>query len=106
MAPKFALFTKGSKLSLNKGFKNMLELIQSCAQPSICPTIIKEPYLKGVSLQVIPWFVCMYNAIMHEHDACALWHVNAQNHGITNLSHLHACRSLTSRGFSCEMLGI
>ena len=23
MAPKFALFTKGSKLPLNKGFKNM-----------------------------------------------------------------------------------
>ena len=26
MAPKFALFTKGSKLPLNKGFKNMFEL--------------------------------------------------------------------------------
>ena len=36
MAPKFALFTKGSKLPLNKGFKNMFELLQSCAQPSIC----------------------------------------------------------------------
>ena len=35
MAPKFALFTKGSKLPLNKGFKNMFELLQSCAQPSI-----------------------------------------------------------------------
>ena len=34
MAPKFALFTKGSKLPLNKGFKNMFELLQSCAQPS------------------------------------------------------------------------
>ena len=34
MAPKFALFTKGSKLPLNKGFKNMFELLQSCDQPS------------------------------------------------------------------------
>ena len=33
MAPKFELFTK---LHLNKGFKNMFELLQSCAQPSIC----------------------------------------------------------------------
>ena len=33
MAPKFALFTKGSKLPLNKGFKNMSELLQSCAHP-------------------------------------------------------------------------
>ena len=36
IAPKFALFTKGSKLPLNKGFKNMFELLQSCAQPSKC----------------------------------------------------------------------
>ena len=36
MAPKFALFTKESKLPLNKGFKNMFELLQSCAQPSKC----------------------------------------------------------------------
>ena len=35
MAPKFASFTKGSKLPLNKGFKNMFELLQSCAQPLI-----------------------------------------------------------------------
>ena len=35
-APKFALFTKGSKLPLNKSFKNMFELLQSCAQLSIC----------------------------------------------------------------------
>ena len=34
MAPKFAVFTKGSKLPLKKGFKNMFELLQSCAQPS------------------------------------------------------------------------
>ena len=27
--------TKGSKLPLNRGFKNMFELLQSCAQPSI-----------------------------------------------------------------------
>ena len=33
MAPKFALFTKRTKLPLNKGFKNMFELLQSCAQP-------------------------------------------------------------------------
>ena len=36
MAPKFPLFTKGSKLPLNKGFKNMFELLQSCGQPSLC----------------------------------------------------------------------
>ena len=29
MAPKFALFTKGSKLPLNKGFKDMSELYYS-----------------------------------------------------------------------------
>ena len=34
MATKFALFTKGSKLPLNKGFKHMFELLQSCAQSS------------------------------------------------------------------------
>ena len=34
MAPKFAWFTKGSKLPLKKGFRNMFELLQSCAQPS------------------------------------------------------------------------
>ena len=36
MAPKFPFFTKGSKLPLNKDFKNMFELLQSCAQPSSC----------------------------------------------------------------------
>ena len=35
MTLEFALFTKGSKLPLKKGFKNMFELLQSCAQPSI-----------------------------------------------------------------------
>ena len=35
MAPKFALFTKELKLPLNKDFKNMFELLQSCDQPSI-----------------------------------------------------------------------
>ena len=34
MASKFALFTKGSKLPLSKGFKNMFEVLQSCTQPS------------------------------------------------------------------------
>ena len=34
MALKFALFTKGSKLPLNKDFKNMFELLQS--QPLKC----------------------------------------------------------------------
>ena len=37
MAPKFALFTQGSKLALNQGFKYMFELLQSCAQPSNYP---------------------------------------------------------------------
>ena len=37
MAPKFALFTKRSKLPLNKGFKNMFELLQYCTQPSTYP---------------------------------------------------------------------
>ena len=40
MAPKFALFTKGSKLPLNKGLKNMFELLQCCAQPSNCSSQI------------------------------------------------------------------
>ena len=31
MAPKFALFTKGSKLPLNRGFKNIFELYYSLA---------------------------------------------------------------------------
>ena len=30
-------------------------------------------------------------------SASALSHVHAQNHGITDLSHLHACRPSTSR---------
>ena len=29
-------YDKGSKLPLNKGFENMFELLQSCAQPSDC----------------------------------------------------------------------
>ena len=33
--------------------------------------------------------------------ASALSHVHVQNHGITDLSHLHACRSSTSRDISC-----
>ena len=33
MAPKFALFTKGSKLPLNKGFKNMFELLSLALNP-------------------------------------------------------------------------
>ena len=40
MVPKFALFTKGSKLPLNKGFKNMFELLQSCAQPLVCSCML------------------------------------------------------------------
>ena len=46
MALKFALFTKGSKLPLNKGFKNMFELLMSCAQPSKCeiPEDINKNY--------------------------------------------------------------
>ena len=44
MAPKFALFTKGSKLPLNKGFKNMFELQQSCAQPSDGTSSDPEPF--------------------------------------------------------------
>ena len=46
MAPEFALFTKGSKLPLNMGFKNMFVLLQSCAQPSKYPSE-KGPNLKG-----------------------------------------------------------
>ena len=30
-----AHITKGSKLPLNKGFKNMFKLLQSCEQPSM-----------------------------------------------------------------------
>ena len=56
MAPKFPLFTKGSKLPLNKGFKNMFELLQSCAKPSICNTYASsfgENKLKGGVRSVI-----------------------------------------------------
>ena len=35
MAPKFALFTKGSKLFLNKGFKNMFELITTVLRSTL-----------------------------------------------------------------------
>ena len=35
----------------------------------------------------IPWFVRMYDAIMHERERVHLSHVHAQNHGITDLSH-------------------
>ena len=34
-------------------------------------------------------------------SASALSHVHAQNHGITDLSHLHASRSSTLQGISC-----
>ena len=59
MAPKFALFTKGSKLPLNKGFKNMFELLQSSAQPSICavsvpPTLrLYQNFLKNSQNYVV-----------------------------------------------------
>ena len=49
MAPKFALFTKGSKLPLNKGFKNMFELLQSCAQPSLCLSFAEIGDIAGVA---------------------------------------------------------
>ena len=48
MAPKFALFTKGSKLLLNKGFKNMFELLQFCAQPSKCYGILDPDRISGL----------------------------------------------------------
>ena len=53
MAPKFALFTKESKLPLNKGVKNMFELLQSCAQPSICRYIpIIGIYLAAIADEI------------------------------------------------------
>ena len=58
MAPKFALFTKGSKLPLNKGLKSMFELLQSCAQPSIygykCGNIAAINYLVGAHGIALP----------------------------------------------------
>ena len=90
MAPKFALFTKGSKLPLNKGFKNMFELLQSCAQPSIythCHYLapvhakafislqlsIQGPRLVGLDLNglvntdkiMLSWSVYLLNYIFH-----------------------------------------
>ena len=48
----------------------------------------------------------MYNVIMHELlKASALSHVHVQNHGITELSHFHACRPVTLLDISCRMLG-
>ena len=44
MAPKFALFTKGSKLPLNKGFKNMFELHSLALNPR-CILIFSEAIL-------------------------------------------------------------
>ena len=45
MAPKFALFLKGSKLPLNKGFKNMFELDYSLAiNPRIVSYLLKYVY--------------------------------------------------------------
>ena len=43
--------------------------------------------------------------MVHAHVRCdnALSHVHAQNHGITDLSHFHACRSSTSRDISWSM---
>ena len=43
MAPKFALFTKGSKLPLNKGFKNTFELLQSCLNPRFVLLSLNHP---------------------------------------------------------------
>ena len=36
MAPKFALLTKGSKLPLKKGFKNMFELLVLRSTLDLC----------------------------------------------------------------------
>ena len=48
MAPKFALFIKGSKLPLNQGFKNMFVLLQSCAQPAIYKTLLSKSVMKNI----------------------------------------------------------
>ena len=65
MAPKFALFTKGSKLPLNKSFKHMFELLQSCDQPSILyqhmqsvhnPVILSVVWGDCLDAQVDPCF--------------------------------------------------
>ena len=53
MAPKFALFTKKSKLPLNKDFKNMFELLQSCAQPSICGIALTIHTVISVSTSIV-----------------------------------------------------
>ena len=47
MAPKFALFTKGSKLSLNKGFKKCLSYHSLALNPrySVCQACLSE-YLR------------------------------------------------------------
>ena len=53
MAPKFAMFTKGSNLPLNKGFKNMFELLQSCSQPSKWPSWISRR--ERITVENISW---------------------------------------------------
>ena len=60
------------------------------------------------------WHVTLCYTMVCAHVRCdnarawasALSHVYAQNHGITDLSHLHACRPSTSRDISCWKLGI
>ena len=61
MAPKFALFTKESKLPLNKGFKNMFELLQSCAQPSICCEYSLEEPRQGTSNEYLQHMFMLWN---------------------------------------------
>ena len=60
MAPKFALLTKGSKLPLNKGFKNTFELLQSCTQPLICfyKEIDKSKMYRGSNLKFQKFLDC------------------------------------------------
>ena len=62
MAPKFALFTKGSKLLLKKGFKNMFELLQSCAQA--LNYVLEHRFLLGM-VHIIKLTHCILNRLSH-----------------------------------------
>ena len=54
MAPKFALFTKGSKLPLNKGFKICLSYYSLAHNPRNMVNVLKfQHYL------VVYFFVCL-----------------------------------------------
>ena len=90
MAPKFALFTKGSKLPLNKGFKNMFEWLQSCAEPLTYAKLARNSIkpLWRYWLEMV-WAAFSENILF---QLCAQWTLkSACTSSRSDQSHHHPC---------------